>query len=250
MATFNLGALSSTPISQDEQVSSSDRTDIFQFSLGSKRNFNLALTGIPTGVQAGVSVYKDTNNNSVLDEGDSVVASTFHDGTTNTDDAINRQAFTAGTYFAKVTHGSGDPIDYKLFLSATAPGPGTISPSNLLAKEIEVGDLLGLTGVGSQRFDDLIGNADTSDVYHFRVDYDATFRAALTGLSADADIRLIKDFNNNSIVDPGETIARSMNGYIAPESITASLSAGDYFFQVYQYSGDTTYRLNLSASLV
>ncbi|MFB2981296.1 hypothetical protein [Microseira sp. BLCC-F43] len=250
MATFNLGALSNTPISRNEQVSSSDRTDIFQFSLGSKRNFNLALTGLPTGVQAAVSVYKDTNNNSILDAGDQIVASTFHDGTTNADSAINRQAFTAGTYFAKVTYGSGDPIDYKLFLSATAPGPGTISPSNLLPKEIEIGDLLGLTGVGSRTFDDLIGNGDTADVYHFRVDYDATFRAALTGLSADADIRLIKDFNSNGIVDPGETIARSMNGYTAPESITASLDAGDYFFQVYQYSGDTTYRLNLSASLI
>ncbi len=250
MATFNLGVLSSTPIAREEEVSSSDRTDIYQFSLGSKRNFNLALTGLPTGVQAAVSVYKDTNNNSIFDEGDQIVASTFHDGTTNTDAAINRQAFSAGTYFAKVTYGSGDLIDYKLLLSATPPGPGTISPSNLLAKEVEIGDLLGLTGVGSRTFDDLIGNGDTADVYHFRVDYDATFRAALSGLSADADVRLIKDFNNNQIVDPGETIARSMNGYIAPEFITASLDAGDYYFQVYQYSGDTTYRLNLSASLI
>jgi len=41
----------------------------------------------------------------------------------------------------------------------------------------------------------------TSDLYHFSVGTDTTFSLSLTGLSVDADVRLIRDTNSNGIVD-------------------------------------------------
>ncbi len=71
---------------------------------------------------------------------------------------------------------------------------------------------------------------------------------SLTGLSADADVRIIRDVNLNGLIDPGEEIVRAARGSTNSESIILDgLGVGDYFAQVYQYSGDTSYSLTLSA---
>ena len=74
---------------------------------------------------------------------------------------------------------------------------------------------------------------------------------SLTGLSNDADIRLIQDANWNQIVDLGEIIASSDGIGVSDESLSKvldnfELANYDYFFQVYQYSGDTSYDLNMT----
>jgi hypothetical protein len=65
-------------------------------------------------------------------------------------------------------------------------------------------------------------------------------------LSNDADVRLIRDANNNGIIDSGEEITRSSSGSTYSEGINWSLGVGNYFVQVYQYSSDTNYNLSLS----
>lgn len=241
MATYNLGSLGTTPQTRTDTVSSGvNNTDIFQFTLGSTRNINIALTGIAGSEQAALTLYKDSNNNGVLDSTDQKIVGTFDGGGDIEDDAlINYRSQAAGTYFAKVTYGAGSSVDYKISLSATGAG----SPSNLLPTEVEVGNL------NSQyyaTFNDVINNQDTSDIYHFNLDTnDVAFTASLTGLSADADIRLIKDFNGNGVVDAGEQIARSAFSGTYSEEINANLDAGDYYVQVFQYSGNTSYNLSL-----
>jgi Bacterial pre-peptidase C-terminal domain len=238
MATSNLGSLTNTPKILTDTVTSTegDNTDIFQFNLGFTRNINIALTDITGTEQAALSLFKDSNGNGVLDSTDQVVSRTFDDGTS--DAAINLRSQTAGTYFAKVTYGAGSPVDYKISLSAGTPG----TASNLLPKEVEVGVL------DSASYDNLINNSDTSDTYHFSlVNDNVAFSLSLNQLSADADVRLIKDFNSNGVFDVGEVIARSSNIGALPESINANLNAGDYFVQVYQYSGSTTYNLTMVA---
>lgn len=115
---------------------------------------------------------------------------------------------------------------------------------NTLGAALNVGSLN-----GTQQFYDWVGNSDRDDFYRFSVSGDANFELSLTGLRADADVRLVRDSNGNGLVDRGEVLAISQNGGKYSESIQASLSAGTYFVQVYPYKGKTFYTLTLSASL-
>jgi hypothetical protein len=121
-------------------------------------------------------------------------------------------------------------------------------PPNLLPTEVDGGTLFHgdvLT------YYDWIGNTDTADVYKFNLDSYSNVDITLTGLSNDADIRLIQDSNNNDIVDEGESqsLFASNNGGITDENISFSLHGGNSFYiQVYQYTGDTSYELHVAAS--
>lgn len=68
MSTINLGTLTNSPqVGSEHILSIAESTDVFQFSLASTRNINLALTDISTGDDADLRLYRDSNNNGVLD---------------------------------------------------------------------------------------------------------------------------------------------------------------------------------------
>jgi hypothetical protein len=195
-------------------------------------NFNLSLTGLSS--DADVRLIQDVNSNGIVDDGDEIVRSAW--GGSN-DESINR-SLAAGTYFAQVYQYSGD-TNYNLNLSATAPQ----TPSNLLPVEVDLGTLS-----DTQTYSNNVSSTDTADVYRFSMDNTSNFNLSLTGLSSDADVRLIQDVNSNGIVDDGDEIARSSLSDSQDELINRSLAAGTYFAQVYQYSGDTNYNLSLSVT--
>ena len=94
-----------------------------------------------------------------------------------------------------------------------------------------------------------VGNNDADDFYSFRLDSTSNFRLALNGLSADADVQIIRDANSNGIVDVGEILVSSPNSGRASEAIDLQgLGAGNYVVRVFQYSGNTSYTLNLAAT--
>ena len=78
-----------------------------------------------------------------------------------------------------------------------------------------------------------LSSSNTSDARKFTLSAAATFSAALSGLSQNADLQLIKDTNNNLLVDTGETLATSLKTGITSESISKLLSAGTYYVRVY-----------------
>jgi hypothetical protein len=238
-AEFNIGSLSATPFVASNSVGSSDTSDTFSFSLSSPKDINLALTGM--SADADVRLYRDVNNNGVIDAGDTLIGSSANGG--NNDEAINVGPEPAGNYLVQVYQFSGN-TKHDLRLSATDQG----TPSNLLPTEVEVGTLSSTT----RTFSDSVGGNDTADVYHFIVPRTGNFTLSMTGLSSDADVRLIHDTNSNLAVDtspsPSEVIGSSTHGGSTSESITANnLTAGDnYFVEVYQYSGNTNYNLSMS----
>ncbi|MCX5961609.1 MAG: PPC domain-containing protein, partial [Cyanobacteria bacterium] len=59
---------------------------------------------------------------------------------------------------------------------------------------------------GTQSFSDWVGTGDINDFYRFSVNAPSTFNLTLNGLSADANVELIQDLNNNGIVDAGEVL--------------------------------------------
>jgi len=226
---YNIGILSDTHTFTDV-VSSSDTNDFYRFSLDSTSNLNLSLTDLSS--DADVRLIQDVNGNGIVDDGDEIVHSAWSG---SNDESINH-SLTTGTYFAQVYQYSGD-TSYTLNLSATAPQ----TPSNLLPVEVDFGTLS-----GTQTYYGDVSSTDTSDVYRFSLDSTSNLNLSLTDLSSDADVRLIQDVNSNGIVDDGDEIVRSSLSDSQDESINRSLAAGTYFTQVYQYSGDTSYTLNLS----
>lgn len=231
MANYDLGTLSSTPTSRNRySVTPSDSTDVFEFDIYGNQNINLNLHNISPGGDADLRLYQDSNGNGRLDSGDRLVRSSIRSG--NADDFINVRAST-GTYFAQVSRysGSSSSVRYDLDLSSA-------SPSNLLQKGVEVGNLS-----RDRTYQGSVGNSDTSDIYAFSLGLYEGTNIRLSGLSSDADVRVIRDANNNQIVDPGEVVGSSTRGGTLSELISGLDRSGNYFLQVYQYSGNTNYRV-------
>jgi hypothetical protein len=244
MSNYNAGTLSpsTAPYSVNNySVSSSwyDSTDVFQFSLNSTSDINVALD--PINADADLQLYFDSNYNGYFDSSDTVIASSTWGGTT--DDTLNLADQGSGTYFAQVYYyySSSGSVNYNLDISATS----NYSPSNLIPKEYNVGSLdydqtyYGYVG-SSDPYEGY--HSDTTDTYYFELGLYEGVNITLSGLSSDADIRLIQDYDSDGVVDDYEVQDYSTNGGITSDSISTDWS-GNYFLQVYQFSGDTNYTL-------
>jgi hypothetical protein len=237
---YNVGSLSSTPITFTDAVSSTDTSDFYRFTLTAGSYFNLSLTGISTisPNDADVRLIRDVNANGIVDRGEAIASSVRGVGG---EESINLSGLAAGSYFAQV-YQYGGSTNYTLRMD-------TALPRDLLLNENDLGSLTStpITRTNS------VSSTDTSDLYRFTLGATSNFNLSLTGISTispnDADVRLIRDVNANGIVDRGEAIASSVRGVGQNESINLSgLAAGTYFVQVYQYSGSTNYTLTVSGT--
>jgi hypothetical protein len=95
----------------------------------------------------------------------------------------------------------------------------------------------------TSNFSDWVGSSDTNDFYRFNVTSRGTVGLTLSGLSNDADLRLIQDRNNNGAIEAGEILASSSLGGTQVDRISQMVEAGTYFVAVDRYSGDTFYNL-------
>ena len=235
MADFDLGTLTNTPVNYDSlSVTPHEPKDVFEFHLNGTSNINIAITDISDGDDADLRLFRDSNNNQVLDSADEQIASSRRGG--NNDDSINLADQVTGLYFAQVERfdpGSSGSVSYDIALS-------TSDPSNILHTEHDFGNLS-----GDQSRTGVVDNTDTTDTYEFSIGFYEGVNISLTGLSSDADLRVIQDINNNGLVDSGDVIRTSTSGGSLSESISDINLSGDYFVQVYQFSGDTSYTLTL-----
>jgi FG-GAP-like repeat len=93
------------------------------------------------------------------------------------------------------------------------------------------------------------GIADQTDIYKFNLAISGQFTASLSSLSADADLRVIADRNNNGQIDSGEVLAWPWERGSKAESLNVFLQSGSYFLEV--RSADTkltNYQLSTSFS--
>ncbi|MCU0518475.1 MAG: PPC domain-containing protein, partial [Oscillatoria sp. Prado101] len=102
--------------------------------------------------------------------------------------------------------------------------------------------------LGSETVSSFVGDANFEDIYQFSISATSDFNLTLSGLSADADVSLIQDFNGNGEIDFDEYIDSSTTAGNSDETISRVLQPGTYFVAVAQYEGDTNYNLSLSAS--
>jgi hypothetical protein len=221
----NLGALSGL-LGRSGFVGSSDTVDFYRFNTTGGA-FNLSLAGM--SADADVSLIRDGNGNGIVEVGE-IIANSRRSGAQ--DEAINLAAIAAGDYLIRVEQYSGNTA-YSLHVS-------NASPSNLLPTETNIGALS-----GTQVFSGSIDNSNTADTYRFSVSNRAV-NLTLSGLSGDADVRLIRDVNNNGAIDSGDILTTSTRSGNAAEWLNSSLTTGTYFVQVYQFSGSTNYHLSVS----
>ncbi|MBW4520474.1 MAG: S8 family serine peptidase [Scytolyngbya sp. HA4215-MV1] len=212
-------------------IQSNNTSDLYSFSLDTTSCFNLSLSGLSSDID--VRLIQDSNGNGVIDPDETIA---FSNQGNNRNETINLQALAAGNYFVQVYQFLGEG-SYTLNLS-------TAVPSDLLAAESDLGAFS-----GTQNVSGTIGALNTADVYEFNLEVESSLSVTLAGLSADVDIRLVRDFNANGMVDNNEEIAFSDNAGTLDEFINLNpLVAGNYLLQVYQYSGETSYNLNLTAT--
>ncbi len=227
----NVGLLSSSSTFSDF-VGSTDIQDFYRFSLSTISNLNVSLNGL-SAVSA-VQIIRDTNSNGVVDDGEVLQSSAFSSTVTA---AMVLDPLIAGTYYARVYQYSGD-TNYNLSLKASVVVNNTLNT----AKNV------GFLG-GSREFSSFVRNTDTQDFYRFSFSANSDFKLSLTGLKANADVQLIRDTNNNGVVDENEEIKLSSLFGNSAESLSyLGLTAGTYYVRVYQASGNTNYKLSLLQS--
>ncbi|TVQ17656.1 MAG: peptidase S8, partial [Leptolyngbya sp. DLM2.Bin15] len=94
---------------------------------------------------------------------------------------------------------------------------------------------------GSKSFNGSLSPQDRVDFYKFRVSARSSFSLALTGLRANADVKLLNGTQ--------KVIATSERPGTEAERIRRNLSAGEYYIQVIQRRGNTRYRLQVNSEL-
>lgn len=228
----NLGVLSGIQSIQDVLgVTTVDRNSYYRFSLNAQSNVSLALTELTGDADL-----------RLLDASGNVVGRSLLYGYTQ-DESISLANLAAGEYYVWVNQYSGN-TRFNLNLSSVTTGTFTNNFNDLLANEFELNNVWGsLTQTGT------LDNRNTSDTYHFDNPFiSSNYSLSLSGLSNDADVRVIRDANRNGIVDRGDVIGFSIRSGSANETIELQgLGTGEYFIQVYQGSpnSSTAYSLTL-----
>ncbi|PSB05656.1 peptidase S8 [filamentous cyanobacterium Phorm 46] len=123
-----------------------------------------------------------------------------------------------------------------------------ISASSVLGNQLSQARDLGVLS-GTQTIADSVSNARPDDLYRFTLQANSDFKLAVSGLTADVDVALIKDINGDNSIDFTDIIASAQESGLSPESIDIDgLAAGTYYVRIYQFQGNTNFTLNLSAT--
>jgi hypothetical protein len=236
----DIGVFSGT-FSAKDFVGTIDSSDFYKFTLNDISNLQFNVKGSSANTQ--IRLIRDINNNGLVDNGeilasDTNFSSTFLSGVT--------QDLPAGTYFANIQPGSTSSSTlYEMTLVAT-PFGGNISPDpgNTLPTARNLGAFSGTFSAKEH-----VGLLDSDDFYRFTLNNPANLQAKVTGSSANTQIQLIRDTNNNGLIDNGEIIVSDTNfSSTFLSQITRDLSAGTFFFRVSprNSSDSTNYSLSLT----
>ena len=119
-------------------------------------------------------------------------------------------------------------------LSFTTAAPDLAGNTRADARIVTLSDIV-------SKFADYVGPADTNDYYKFTTTGTTDFVLKMAGMTADADVYLLKQ--------DGTEVTRSWNAGAANEAITINgLAAGTYFVAVRPYNtASTNYTLDLAA---
>ncbi|MBW4657874.1 MAG: pre-peptidase C-terminal domain-containing protein [Drouetiella hepatica Uher 2000/2452] len=247
---LDAGNISRTQRRYRGQVGGSDTADYYRVDVSEGGSVKLAASGISGDVDL-----------QLLNGNGAAIAKSTNEGKAN--ESIN-QTVAAGTYFVQVAPFSSAKSNYTLDISSNftgqpsnpvpavgsssspspIPSPSPAPTTNLTG---DPGNTLSSAEVKSSaafsRTQQV--NNDDQDFYRFNIGQSGVFTANLTGLSGDADVKLIQDKNNNGSVDQGEVLGWQWEWGAGNENIRRFLSAGNYFVEVMGYGTEMKdYTLN------
>ncbi|MGB3532169.1 MAG: S8 family serine peptidase [Microcoleaceae cyanobacterium] len=227
-----------TPQFLTEYVGQEDFSDYYRLTVETPSRLNAFLDGV-TG-SASVMIGQDLNNNGGVEWSEEL---DWSYGSLVQPANVSVSYLEPGTYYLKV-YTFDDEVQYNLNLSTT---PVTPLPPDLAGNTLSTAYAIG--GLETpQIVTDFVSNGDTVDYYRFDLTTDSRLNLSLDQLSADADVAVIRDINNDGIASHTEVLQVSTNPGINTDSLSANLIAGIYYVAVFQYEGDTSYNLNLSAT--
>jgi hypothetical protein len=100
---------------------------------------------------------------------------------------------------------------------------------------------------GGANLQGAVGDEDYADFFQFQVTETSIVNFGLSGLSADADVALYKDLNNDGELGGDEIISALERSGAENETIeNVTLDPGKYFLSVEAYEGNTNYSLSLA----
>jgi hypothetical protein len=233
-SALEAGDLSSSKRLYRDQVGRRDNHDFYRVDLTQNSTLQAALSGL-----------RGDADLRLLDRSGNQVLLSSRDG--NAGESIRRQ-LAAGTYFLQVTQ-SDSSTRYKLEMTANPGNGSTITPTPLLPQSPTGRTLSAATVMNSPIFSSsgqVNGGTEPNNIYRFTVNQSGIFNANLSGLTSDADVRLIQDKNNNGAIDEGnEVLVWQWEWGTQGESIRKFLTSGTYYLQVKGYGNrNTDYTIN------
>lgn len=238
----DLGVFSGTRAFR-EYVGRLDAEDFYRFTLNDLSN--LQITGTASTTPVRLQLIRDANNNGLIDANEAFIS---REGSgVNTPARINVDV-PAGTYFVRVDprfNSVNFSTSYELTLVGTPyGGNGLPDPGNTLSSARDLGVLFGTTSLK-----EYVGVLDSDDFYRFTLSGAANLQARLTNSSdISSDLVLIRDTNNNGLIDNNEILGSAIVGSSGTTSLTRDLQAGSYFLRVKpRFTGNfsTNYQLDL-----
>jgi hypothetical protein len=232
---FDIGILTTTYIKQ-ESIGTSDLVDFYKFTLNDIANLDVRIND--SARVRSVQLIRDDNNNGLVDDGEVFAPRSFS--------SLTPLDMPPGTYFIRVEGFSNVSSAYELTLIPSFFG-GNVSP--------EPGNTLPLAsntlGVFSSTrvLKEYVGTLDEVDIYQFTLNDLSNLQITRTSASGNANlnpkVQLIRDSNNNGLIDNGEVFANDNNFGILSNRASIDVPAGAYFIYVEPKFGSTAYEMTL-----
>lgn len=254
---YDLKTLTGSKSRSDNIGKGTDGIDYTHFRLDQASSFNLGVHGVQGNVlvdlldSAGNKIAHTSSWKDYISSGRPTGIETTSNLDTH-DIALNISRLEAGDYYIKVSpypklvsNPTGGFLrldrvgtDYTLTVS-------TDTISNLLPAEVDLGSL-----AGTRLLNGTLSDTNTSDIYRLTLNNPSELHITLSGMSANADVRFIRDYNNNGIVDSPDVLTGSDQWYGYTDGIYASLKGGaTYFVQVNQGTGGEGKTINYNLGI-
>jgi hypothetical protein len=196
--------------------STEDSFDVYRFSVSSTRPLHAVF--LEDGGVSSLSLFKDANNDGIPQPSEQVFQTQ--------DDSVHQilRTIDKGNYLLEVTAGQDITSGtYQLFMQTPPDAAG-----NALATAQNVGNVNGLV-----EREEFVSNDDPFDFYKFTATAAGTIGAQLVDeFGGNVDLALIRDANNNGVIDPGEILAASSKPASQDDQFTTSITPGTYFLRV------------------
>lgn len=217
----DLGVLTTTSVRQNT-LGGTDLADFYRFTLPDIANLQVRVTGVDPRTQ--LTLIRDINANGLVDNNEVLANSSF--GANSLADIT--QDLPSGTYFIRVESPSTQSTPYQLeVIPALFGGNVSPDPGNTLPTARDLGNLSGTTS-----FKEYVGPLlDPKDIYRFTLNDLSKLQITRTGPSLDPKVQLVRDNNNNGLIDSGEVFNNNQFA-ITTDSATVDLPVGTYFIVV------------------